>query len=544
FSVVVAGGHVGKSRAQMGEDDDFGTTTRGEEIDLMLFPLSPGPYHMPYLHEGSGVCRKALDQTITPAELRRTKSLIPLELLNYAHLHDKFDKKKGDVKLLHSKVTYLDSKIEDLQRGYNTLGQENRKLRSQRDAAFEEVRMLQSQLTNAKTTSDVMDGLREEVTQFVGTTVESLVRKLLSSDEFYVALARVASLGINYGAGKGLRMGRTDVEFVAAIQKVFNFNVGSKDDFDNALDDFPTTLFPFLSKIAATSKGGLSDVAQILPLFIRELSWEGEDFLLPPFHWRTYMFLSFAPIGAYCFIWRPLDFIWGCRFLQLRFDYRDSASLGNDPDFEGSWDVHLPLVEFSYNNSYHSSVRCVPFEALCGRKCRSPIMLVVVKEGQLIGPELVQEITEKISQIKDRLKAARDCMVRFGKKGKLSPRFVRPFEINERIGPVTYRLRLPEELDGVHDTFHVSNVKKCLADPTLEREFKKLKRSRIAIVKMELIIPDLVRPSTCQLLQNSSGDFGPELSFNKSASSRRLFNLARVILAEASKRVLSFGCSR
>ncbi|GJX44693.1 hypothetical protein Tco_0261369 [Tanacetum coccineum] len=98
-------------------------------------------------------------------------------------------------------------------------------------------------------------------------------------------------------------------------------------------------------------------------------------------------------------------------------------------------------------------------------------------------------------------------VVRFGKKEKLAPRFVRPFEITERIGPVAYRLRLPEELNGFHDTFHVSNLKKCLADPTLqvpldeiqidsklnfveepvevlEKEFKKLKRSRIAIVKV------------------------------------------------------------
>ncbi|GKE09168.1 hypothetical protein Tco_1412719, partial [Tanacetum coccineum] len=73
-------------------------------------------------------------------------------------------------------------------------------------------------------------------------------------------------------------------------------------------------------------------------------------------------------------------------------------------------------------------------------------------------------------------------VVRFGKKGKLAPRFVGPFEITERIGPVAYRLRLPEELNGIHDTFHVSNLKKCLADPTLE--FKKLKRNRIAIVKV------------------------------------------------------------
>ncbi|GKD64536.1 putative reverse transcriptase domain-containing protein [Tanacetum coccineum] len=77
-------------------------------------------------------------------------------------------------------------------------------------------------------------------------------------------------------------------------------------------------------------------------------------------------------------------------------------------DFGGSWDVHLPLVEFSYNNSYQSSVRCAPFEALYGRKCRSPIMWEEVGEGHLIRPELVQETTEKILQIKDRLKAACD----------------------------------------------------------------------------------------------------------------------------------------
>ncbi|GJV86247.1 putative reverse transcriptase domain-containing protein [Tanacetum coccineum] len=180
-------------------------------------------------------------------------------------------------------------------------------------------------------------------------------------------------------------------------------------------------------------------------------------------------------------------------------------------DFRGSWDVHLLLIEFSYNNSYHSSVRCAPFEALYGRKCCSPIMWAEVGEGQLIGPELVQETTEKISQIKDRLKAARDRQKSYADKRRKPLEFsvgdyvllkVSPWK-----GPVAYRLDLPEELNVVHDTFHVSNLKKCLADPTLqvpldeirvdaklnfveepveilEREFKKLKRSRIAIVKV------------------------------------------------------------
>nr|GEY95713.1 putative reverse transcriptase domain-containing protein [Tanacetum cinerariifolium] len=205
-------------------------------------------------------------------------------------------------------------------------------------------------------------------------------------------------------------------------------------------------------------------------------------------------------------------------------------------DLGGSWDVHLPLVEFSYNNSYHSSVRCAPFEALYCKKYHSPIMWAEVREGQLIRPELVQETTEKISQIKDRLKVTRDlqescadkrrkplefsvgdyvllkvspwkAVVRFRKKGKLAPRFVGPFEIIQKVGPVAYRLYFPKELNGVHDTFHMSNLKKCIADPTLQvpldeiqvdaklnfvekpvkilrREFKKLKRSRNAIVKV------------------------------------------------------------
>ncbi|GJS37680.1 putative reverse transcriptase domain-containing protein [Tanacetum coccineum] len=178
-------------------------------------------------------------------------------------------------------------------------------------------------------------------------------------------------------------------------------------------------------------------------------------------------------------------------------------------DFGGSWDVHLPLVEFSYNNSYHYSVRCVPFEALYRRKCHSPIMWAEIGEGHLIGPNYADKrrkplefsvgdhILLKVSPWKG--------VVHFGKKRKLAPRFVGPFEIIEKVGTVAYWLYFPEELNGVHDTFHVSNLKKCLADPTLpldeisvddklnfveepveimKRDFKKLKRSRIAIVKV------------------------------------------------------------
>ncbi|GJU34081.1 reverse transcriptase domain-containing protein [Tanacetum coccineum] len=179
-------------------------------------------------------------------------------------------------------------------------------------------------------------------------------------------------------------------------------------------------------------------------------------------------------------------------------------------DFGGSWDVHLPLAEFSYNNSYHSSIRCAPFEALYGRKCRSPVLWAEIGESSLIGPELVQETTDKVVLIKEKLKAARDRqksyadnrrkplefevgdrvmlkvspwkgVIRFGKKGKLVPRYVGPFEILERIGHVSYRLRLPEELSRVHDTFHVSNLKKCLADASLHVPLDEIKISLVKV---------------------------------------------------------------
>ncbi|GJU38413.1 putative reverse transcriptase domain-containing protein [Tanacetum coccineum] len=120
-------------------------------------------------------------------------------------------------------------------------------------------------------------------------------------------------------------------------------------------------------------------------------------------------------------------------------------------DFSGSWDTYLPLIEFSYNNIYHTSIKCAPFEALYGRKCRSPVIWTEVGESQLIGPEIVQETTEKIVQIKERLKTARSLQKSYADKR-----------------PVAYRLKLPQELSCVHDTFHVSNLKKCLAEPDVQ----------------------------------------------------------------------------
>ncbi|GJV33125.1 hypothetical protein Tco_1393525 [Tanacetum coccineum] len=154
--------------------------------------------------------------------------------------------------------------------------------------------------------------------------------------------------------------------------------------------------------------------------------------------------------------------------------------------------------------SYHSSIRCAPFEALYGRMCR----LKAARDRQKsyadsrrkpLEFEVGDQVLLKVSPWKG--------VVRFGTKGKLAPIYVGPFEILERIGPVAYRLGLPQELSYVHDTFHVSNLKKCLADANLyvpldeikidrtlrfveepveimDREVKSLKRSKIPIVKV------------------------------------------------------------
>nr|GFD16365.1 putative reverse transcriptase domain-containing protein [Tanacetum cinerariifolium] len=130
------------------------------------------------------------------------------------------------------------------------------------------------------------------------------------------------------------------------------------------------------------------------------------------------------------------------------------------------------------------------------RKCRSPVYWTEVREAQILGPELIQETTKKIVQIKQRMQAACDrqksyadlkrklmefqvrdkvmlkvlpwkWVIRFGKRGKLNPRYVGPFKVLERIRDVAYKLNLPEELSRVHNTFHVSNLKKCHADEPL-----------------------------------------------------------------------------
>nr|GEW63613.1 putative reverse transcriptase domain-containing protein [Tanacetum cinerariifolium] len=110
----------------------------------------------------------------------------------------------------------------------------------------------------------------------------------------------------------------------------------------------------------------------------------------------------------------PFEALYGrkCRSPVMWTEIRESQTLEDMlracvMDFGGSWDTHLPLVKFSYNNSYHKSIKCAPFEALYGRKCRSPVIWTEIGESQVIGSEIVQETTEKIFQIKERLKTAR-----------------------------------------------------------------------------------------------------------------------------------------
>ena len=163
-------------------------------------------------------------------------------------------------------------------------------------------------------------------------------------------------------------------------------------------------------------------------------------------------------------------------------------------DHKGSWEEHLPLVEFVYNHSYQASIQMAPYEALYGRPCRSSICWTEVGESSITGSDLIRDTSEKVSLIRQSILTAQSRqksyadvrrrplefevgdhvllkvmpkrgVVRFGKRGKLSPRFIGPFEILERVGTVTYRLAIPPSMSGVHEVFHVSMLRKYTPDP-------------------------------------------------------------------------------
>nr|GEX18301.1 hypothetical protein [Tanacetum cinerariifolium] len=221
------------------------------------------------------------------------------------------------------------------------------------------------------------------------------------------------------------------------------------------------------------------------------------------------------------------------KFSKCDFWLESVHFLGYVIDSDG---VHVdPAMVEAIRNYYHASIKAAPFEALYGRKCRSPVCWSEVGYSQLTGPELIRKMTKKIVQIKNWLLTTRSRqksyadvrrkpmefevgdkvmlkvshwkgIIRFGKRGKLSPQHIGPFEIIERIGLVAYKLELLEKHHGIHNTFHVSNLKKCLANENLvipleevqlddklhfieepveimDREVKQLKQSRIPIVK-------------------------------------------------------------
>ncbi|KAG7588696.1 Zinc finger CCHC-type [Arabidopsis suecica] len=162
-------------------------------------------------------------------------------------------------------------------------------------------------------------------------------------------------------------------------------------------------------------------------------------------------------------------------------------------DWGGNWEKYLRLVDFAYNNSYQASIGMSPYEALYGRACRTPLCWTPVGERMLFGPKIVDETNEKMKFLKIKLKEAQNRQKsyadkrrkelefqvgdlvylkavtykgkgRFTTRKKLSPRYVGPYKVIERVGAVAYKLQLPPKLDAFHKVFHVSQLRKCLSE--------------------------------------------------------------------------------
>lgn len=164
-------------------------------------------------------------------------------------------------------------------------------------------------------------------------------------------------------------------------------------------------------------------------------------------------------------------------------------------DDRGSWDSVLPLVEFTYNNSFHASIGMAPYEALYGRKCQTPLCWYQDGENMIVGPEMVQQTTDKVKKIRERMKISQDRQKNYADKRrrplefeegdhvflrvtpttgvgralqsrKLTPKFIGPYQIISRVGLVAYQIALPPSLSNIHDVFHVSQLRKYIFDPS------------------------------------------------------------------------------
>jgi hypothetical protein len=168
--------------------------------------------------------------------------------------------------------------------------------------------------------------------------------------------------------------------------------------------------------------------------------------------------------------------------------------------WKGSWEDHLALAEFAYNNSYQASIKMAPFEALYGKQCISPLCWETLGERSLVGLDWVQQTSEKVWEIRQNILAAQSRqksyvdvrqdlefavgdqvllrvsptkgVVWFGVSGKLSPRYIGPFTILARVGSLAYRMQLPDPMAGVHPVFHVSMLRKFLRDPDHQIEME------------------------------------------------------------------------
>eukprot|EP00253_Pinus_taeda_P008699 PITA_08699 len=158
-------------------------------------------------------------------------------------------------------------------------------------------------------------------------------------------------------------------------------------------------------------------------------------------------------------------------------------------DNQTQWERDLPLVEFAYNNSYHSSIGMPPYQALYGRPCRTSLSWKKLEDRVIVGPELVQEMEERVNyevgdQVFIRIRPNKST-IRFGKGTKLSPQSVGPFRIREKIGPVAYRPVLPPHLHKTHDVFQVSVLQHYVSDESHKLDWQDLQVSDMGIVMVE-----------------------------------------------------------